>query len=76
MNNNKKGKKLLKKEIVYPLVHGDIRHLEMSMYVLCRLLSVHGDIRHLEKIGYIEAMVLNVHGDIRHLEKCDTYLSS
>ena len=49
-------------------VHGDIRHLEMTMRCQLQPNYVHGDIRHLEmKIPPVLYRV-RVHGDIRHLE--------
>ena len=50
-------------------VHGDIRHLEMSLILRRICISVHGDIRHLEiQIPNLLQGQL-VHGDIRHLER-------
>ena len=51
-----------------PIVHGDIRHLEISELYLRLGLWVHGDIRHLETSLKYSSERQYVHGDIRHLE--------
>ena len=49
-------------------VHGDIRHLEMTVFNSRVHTVVHGDIRHLEITFPLFLHHSIVHGDIRHLE--------
>ncbi len=50
------------------IVHGGIRHLEISDLVRGTANCVHGGIRHLEMIIFSKPLKYPVHGGIRHLE--------
>ena len=54
--------------MVFYVVHGGIRHLEISESIQLGCPGVHGGIRHLEKPDVVPLRSLFVHGGIRHLE--------